>query len=199
MRRRWGGRRAENGQTRHTELGSRVCGGVQPISRCVRMGRSMAWLRFGVGLEGTAPSMKLFRVSGVRGSTQRDFLVWGRAQWGHRGCPRPEGMGRGCGGTGLGGGSVAWSSLSPYAGLSPNATAAPGTEPCCLCHRADVRWGRGVWECGWGPFSTQKGRAWSGPRGGCATGGCPGEGDIGSAPREGMRWVRTVMLRQQIG
>lgn len=73
------------------------------------------------------------------------------------------------------------------------------TEPCCLCHRADVRWGRGVWECGWGPFSTQKGRAWSGPCGGCATGGCPGEGDIGSAPREGMRWVRTVMLRQQIG
>lgn len=51
----------------------------------------MVRLRFGVGLEGTAPSLTLFHVSGVRGSTQRDFLVWGRAQRGCRGCPSLRG------------------------------------------------------------------------------------------------------------
>lgn len=151
----WDGRRAEKGQIPHTELRSR---GIQPIPRCVRMGHSTMWLRFGVGLEGTVPSMTLFHVSGVHGSTQRDFLVWGRAQRGRQGCSSPEGWEGAVGAQGL-----VVEALHGH--LCPLMAGCPQMSPLqwgrsraavgCVTG-ADVRWEQGVWGWGWGPFSTQR-------------------------------------------
>lgn len=116
----------------------------------------------------------------------------GQSATGMSGVSQPEGLGRGCGGTGLSGGNVAWSSLSPYSRLSPNATATLGTEPCCcgLCHCADVRWGQGM-GLGLGPLLHPKGCKWSGPRG-----GTQGKGTSAQPHTKGC--VGMVMLCEQI-